>query len=261
MQIKQKMLLSYLLIVVLFAAIGTAITLNTIKMSEIQSNVNKQVEIGNYAVAYQKGFTLRSQGLEEVSVDPENAIADTQTGQTLTQATSTYLEENLVEGSQMYAAFEKCNQIDTEIITPAVQKVISAYSAGDSAEIAAQMEIISQAHRQVNANLDDFQLLVVENVQAATAESQSYANFSVMLSAIGISSIAIISVIMALVMSKRITNPLKKLTDIAGKVSLGELNHVIKFTTTAELSEFGEAFQRMINAFKMTTAMSQEEQM
>ncbi|MCL5876815.1 MAG: HAMP domain-containing protein [Candidatus Bathyarchaeota archaeon] len=260
MKIKGKMLLSYMLIVALFVGIGVAVTLNTMKMSDIQANVNKQVEIGNYATAYQKGFTLRSQGLGEVTTDPENAITDTQTGQALTAATSEYLISTLPKDSQLYSVFDSCYQIDTNTITPAVNKVIEAYQTQNTAEVAAQMQVVNDATREINANLDNFQLLVIENVQAATAESQSYANFSVILSAVGISTIAVVSIAMALVMGKRITDPLKKLTDIAGKVSMGELEHEIKINTKDEISDLGEAFQRMINAFKMTSAMSQTEE-
>jgi hypothetical protein len=59
MKIQRKMLLSYLLIVALFASIGTVITLNTMKMSELQATAIKQVEIGNYAAVYQKESILK----------------------------------------------------------------------------------------------------------------------------------------------------------------------------------------------------------
>lgn len=65
---------------------------------------------------------------------------------------------------------------------------------------------------------------------------------------------------MALTFGKRLTDPLKNLTTIAGKVSMGELDHEIKINTKDEISDLGEAFQRMINAFKMTTAMNEEGQ-
>jgi|WetSurMetagenome_2_1015567.scaffolds.fasta_scaffold106405_2 HAMP domain-containing protein len=260
MKIRGKILASYMLIVALFIGIGVAITINTIKMNEIQSNVNKQVEIGNYASAYEKGFTLRSQGLRELAVDPDGAITDTQTGQQLTTATSTYLLANLPTDSQLYLVFDQCYQIDATVISPAVQKLITAFGQQDVVEVAAQTKVISDAVRTISTNLDNFQLLIIENVQGATAEAQSYATFSVMLSAVGITAIAAVSIVMATVMGKRITAPLKSLTTIAGKVSLGELNHEIDIKSKDEIGDLGEAFQRMINAFKMTSAMMQEEQ-
>jgi HAMP domain-containing protein len=248
-----------MMIVLLFIAIGVAITLNTMKMNEIQANVNKQVEIGNYATAYQKGFTLRSQGVEELVTDPENAITDTQTGQSLTTATSAYLISNLPQDSALFTVFDTCYQIDSTTITPAVQALITAYGQNDAVEVAAQTKVISDSVREVNSNLDNFQLLIVETVQAATAESASYATFSVTLSAVGITAIASISIVMALVMGKRISDPLKNLTTVAGKVSMGELDQEIKIKSKDEIGDLGEAFQRMINAFKMTNSMVSEE--
>ena len=58
-----------------------------------------------------------------------------------------------------------------------------------------------------------------------------------MLSAIGVTTIAVISVVMALVIGRRITNPLKKLTDVAGKVSMGDLNHEIKIENKDEIGD------------------------
>ena len=108
---------------------------------------------------------------------------------------------------------------------------------------------------------------MIESVVDSTNQSQNYATFSILLAAAGISVIAAVSIVLALVMSKRITNPLKKLTTVAGKVSMGELNTDIKkpvlrfsfskFNTKDEISDLGEAFQRMINAFKMTSAMAE----
>ena len=59
-----------MLIVALFVAIGVAITLNTMKMNDLQANVNQQVEISNYASAYSKGFTLTSQSVAELVNKP-----------------------------------------------------------------------------------------------------------------------------------------------------------------------------------------------
>jgi hypothetical protein len=96
MKIQRKMLLSYLLIVALFASIGTVITLNTMKMSELQATAIKQVEIGNYATVYQKGVDLKKAGFLEGSLkDVTNQVTDEATAQAMIDATKTYLLNNL----------------------------------------------------------------------------------------------------------------------------------------------------------------------
>jgi HAMP domain-containing protein len=41
---------------------------------------------------------------------------------------------------------------------------------------------------------------------------------------------------------------------------MGELNQEINIKSKDEIGDLGEAFQRMINAFKMTNSMVSEEQ-
>lgn len=202
MKIKPKMLLSYLLIVALFASIGAVITLNTMKMSDLQTTAIKQVEIGNYAAVYQKGVALQKAAFLEYYVGDGNNQAKSPT---------TYLQ-------------------------------------------------IRDAYALINGNLTNFQVTALESAESANKQSQDYANFSVLISAVGITTIAVVSIVMALTFGKRLTDPLKNLTTIAGKVSMGELDHEIKINTKDEISDLGEAFQRMINAFKMTTAMNEEGQ-
>ena len=202
MKIKPKMLLSYLLIVALFASIGAVITLNTMKMSDLQTTAIKQVEIDNYAAVYQKGVDLQKAAFLEYYVGDGNNQAKSPT---------TYLQ-------------------------------------------------IRDAYAQINGNLTNFQVTALESAESANKQSQDYANFSVLISAVGITTIAVVSIVMALTFGKRLTDPLKNLTTIAGKVSMGELDHEIKINTKDEISDLGEAFQRMINAFKMTTAMNEEGQ-
>jgi methyl-accepting chemotaxis protein len=235
MKIQRKLLLSYMLIVALFVAIGATMTYNS----------------------YQTGFLLMDLAFQETQTDPEAAAADSASGQSLTAATGTYLLDNLPQDGELYTKFLDCNQIHTDVITPALAKASAAYAVGNIAEVNTQMAIVKNGLSDLQTDLDNFQLLVVESIQASTAEAQSYANFSVMLSVAGIGTITAISIVMAIVMGKRITDPLKKLTSIAGKVSMGELEHEIKFNTKDEISDLGEAFQRMINAFKMTSAMNE----
>ncbi len=257
------MLASYLLIVVLFAAIGTVITLNTMKMSDLQKNAIKQVEIGNYAAVYQKGVDLKKAGFLEGSLgDVNNQAQDEQTAQAMIDATQTYLFNNLQQGSALYTKFNTCYDIMNNTIDPTnaeVKTIMQNNITERYNELPTHYLQIRDAYAQISGNLTDFQVGTLEQVEAATKTSQDYANFSVLLSAIGVTVIAVVSIIMALIIGKRITDPLKKLTNIAGKVSMGELEHEININTKDEISDLGEAFQRMINAFKMTSAMNEEE--
>jgi len=266
MKIGTKMLLSYLLIVALFVAIGTTITLNTIKMSELQDKAIKQVEIENHAAVYQKGVTLqRISFLENQLLDINNAIVDKAMADALIGATEDYLLENIPQDTQMYTEFKKSYDLIHNVINPSdaiITEIIHNELTNRYEEVPEHYMIIQDAYTKVSESMTNFQVLAYEQVEAATNEAKSYANFSVLLSAVGFTTIAVISVIMAIVMGKRITKPVKQLTDIAGKVSMGELEHEVKIDSKDEIGDLGEAFQRMINAFKMSNAMNtmQEEE-
>ena len=118
--------------------------------------------------------------------------------------------------------------------------------------------------KQADAKLADVRAATMANVQAATVSAQNYASFSLLLAVGFIAATAVASVAMAVTMGNRITRPLKKLADIAQKVSLGDLNqrHYLKeniaVKTGDEIDELVDAFRRMINAFRMTESMANE---
>jgi methyl-accepting chemotaxis protein len=262
MKIARKMLVSYLLIVALFASIGAVITLNTMTMNQLQTDASKQVEIGTYVNTYQKGIDLKKLAfIEGTAGNHEQSSIDDQTASALITPCEDYLLATLPAGSEQYTTFSQCYEISRNVITPTATEIAEIYSSGSTDrynEIATTLgPRLATAYAEIGTNLDNLNLAVIESVVDSTNQSQNYATFSILLAAAGISVIAVVSIILALVMSKRITSPLKKLTTVAGKASMGELNHETKFNTKDEISDLGEAFQRMINAFKMTSAMAE----
>ena len=262
MKIGRKMLLYYLLIVALFASIGAVITLNTMTMNQLQADASKQVEIGTYVNTYAKGIDLKKLAFIEGTVGNEQqSTIDDATASAYITPCEDYLLATLPAGSDQYNTFKQCYDLSRNVITPTAAEIANIYT-NDLTDRYTEVQTtlsprLATAYAEIGTNLDALNLAVIESVVASSAQSQSYATFSIMLAAAGISVIAVVSIVLALVMSKRITNPLNKLTGVAGKVSMGELNHEIKFNTKDEISDLGEAFQRMINAFKMTSAMAE----
>ena len=112
--------------------------------------------------------------------------------------------------------------------------------------------------------LGEVRAATIANVQNATIESQSYANLSNLVAVAFLVLMTIVSVALSIIMGNRITGPLKKLADIAHKVSLGDLDqrYYLKqktdIKTGDEIDELAEAFKRMINAFRMQDALINE---
>ena len=269
MKIKQKLLLSYLLIAALFIAAGATITMNTVKMTELQSKVQKAVEINNNAYEYQKGLDQIQFGTLVYSSD------NTQEGQNIMVASAetmasaqTYLLTALANDAQLLTEFNgvivEKNTIDSAI-TQVYQIYTGSYNSTDKyVLIWDQLSILMNATSRADLKLASVRNATLTNAQNATTESQNYANFSTLLAVTFLVTIGAISVALSVIMGNRITGPLKKLTDIAHKVSLGDLNqrYYLKEKSDSkagdEIDELNRAFKRMINAFRMTESLIKE---
>ena len=269
MKIRRKLLLSYLVIVVLFIAAGAAITYNTMKMADLQNTVKQQVEINNNAYAYQQGLDQKQFGTLMYSSDNTAegeriivASADTM------EPAETYLINALASDPTLLAKFNDVVSLDRNQINGAISQVYTIYTSNDPNKyenIWSQLTILMNGVKEADIKLADVRSATLANVQSATVEAQNYASLSLIMAIVFIAIISAVSVALSVVMGNRITNPLKKLVDIAHKVSLGDLNQRyylkqnIDIKTGDEIDELVNAFRRMINAFRMTEALSKEE--
>jgi nitrogen fixation/metabolism regulation signal transduction histidine kinase len=270
MKIRRKLLLSYLLIVALFIAAGATVTVNTMKMSELQTTVKQQVEINNNAYAYQQGLDQKQFGTlmyssdniaqgEQIIVNSANTM----------QPAETYLLEALKNNPELLSKFNEVVDIDRNQINGAITQVYIIYGGSDPAKYELmwnQLTSLMNAVTQADLKLAEVRATTLSNVDKATLESQNYANFSNLINITFLVVVSVVAVAMAFVLGKRITDPLKKLSEIAHKVSLGDLNqrHYLKqnidIKTGDEIDELVDAFRRMINAFRMTEALSKEQE-
>ena len=239
-------------------------------MADLQTKVKQQVEINNNAYAYQQGLDQKQFGSLMYSSD------NTQQGEQIIvksadtmQPAETYLLDALANEPELLSKFNEVVSIDTGQINGAITQIYTIYSSTASNKyelIWDQLTILMNAVTQADAKLAEVRTATLNNVESATVESQNYANFSNIINIAFIVIISVISVALAFIMGKRITEPLKKLADIAHKVSLGDLNQRyylkqnIDIKTGDEIDELVSAFRRMINAFRMTEALNQEQE-
>jgi nitrogen fixation/metabolism regulation signal transduction histidine kinase len=270
MKIRQKLLLSYLLLVVLFIAAGVAVALNTMKMADLQANVKKQVEINDNAYAYQQGLDQKQFGTlvycTRDNVTGTNIIVSS--SEKMYQA-ETYLLDALRNSPDLLAKFNQVTALDRGQINDAITQATNiADSDSNSTDkfvsLWNQLDSLNVGLTQADAQLADVRNATLTDVQNSTVASQNYANMSNIINIAFIAVISAVSVALAFVMGKRITDPLKKLADIAHKVSLGDLNQRhylsqnVDVKTGDEIDDLVDAFKRMINAFRMVEALTKE---
>jgi nitrogen fixation/metabolism regulation signal transduction histidine kinase len=183
------------------------------------------------------------------------------------QPAETYLLEALKNNPELLSKFNEVVDIDRNQINGAITQVYIIYGGSDPAKYESmwnQLTSLMNAVTQADLKLAEVRTTTLSNVDKATLESQNYANFSNIINITFLVVVSVVAVAMAFVLGKRITDPLKKLSEIAHKVSLGDLNqrHYLKqnidIKTGDEIDELVDAFRRMINAFRMTEALSKE---
>jgi HAMP domain-containing protein len=268
LKIRRKLLMSYLIIVALFIAAGATITYNTMKMADLQNTVQQQMEINNNAYAFQQGLDQKQFGTLMYSSDNIEegeriivASADTM------QPAEEYLLTALASNPELLAKFNEVVSIDNDTINNAISQVYQIYQGSSSTkyeQIWDQLTILMNSVAQADQKLADVRANTLANVENATAEAQSYANLSLILAVVFLGVITATAIALSVWMGNRITNPLRKLAEIAHKVSLGDLDQrfYLKQETDKkgedEIDELENAFRRMINAFRMTEALSAE---
>ena len=270
MKIRRKLLLSYLLIVALFVAAGATITYNTFKMTELQNNAKTQLEINIYAYEYQQGLNQIQFGTlmyaSDNTVEGERIIVES--ADTMAPA-ETYLLSALADNPALLGEFNQAVSLNQNEINGAIGQVYSIYTGTENASVKyvniwSQLNILMNAVNQADTKLAIVRDSTLNNVVNANVEVQNYANMSLIIAVVFIALISAVSVVLAVVMGNRITGPLKKLADIAHKVSTGDLNQryylkqKIDVKTGDEIDELVDAFRRMVNAFRMTEALSNE---
>jgi HAMP domain-containing protein len=256
MKIRTKLLMSYLIIIALFVAAGATITYNTMKMGELQNNVAQQVLINNNAYAFQQGLDQKQFGTLMYSADEvQQGVQVMVHSAELMNQSGTYLLNALAANPALLAKFNQVTSINTNQIDTAITQIAVIYNSNATDKyqrIWDQLNGIMSATTNADTKLNELRATTQANVQNATVQSQNYASLSIMLAVGFLVAIGATSVGLSIVMGNRITGPLKKLSDIAHKVSLGDLNQRyylkqnIDIKTGDEIDELVDAFKRMI---------------
>lgn len=271
MKIKRKLLISYLLLVALFVAAGATITYNTSKMQELQSTVKTQVDINNNAYQYAQGLDQKQFGTIVYTMKSTTEGEDimVKSAETLVEA-SAILQTDLANDPELLAEFNEVVAIDTGRIDAAITQIsilMADTSMNPDDQLGAiwtQINVMMTAVSEADAKLEGIRATTLSNVDAAQTASQNYAQFSTILAIAFIAATAAVSIVLAVTIGNKITNPLKKLVEIANKVSLGDLNqrHYLKeninIKTGDEIDELTDAFRRMINAFRLQEELINE---
>lgn len=255
MKIKYKLIFSSLIIVAIFLLAGYFINSEVINMGHAQDdlitamrievaskeyiNGARSLQAGVYLFVQgekDRGNQLIKEGNDRMSENRKNLrklLSDPDMLGFLSEAERR--EEKVVEASNSVL-----NNIDNEALTK--QNLNTLQTRVNSLEL----------------QLKDIDESAAKHSEEAVAKATMHSQNTIQTTYIGIIGALMIALIISFVMASIVTNPIRTLTDVANRVSKGDIGANVSVTSNDEIGELAESFKRMVNAFRIMDALSRE---
>lgn len=264
MKIMYKLMAGFLLLVLMFSIAGAVVVSNLQVIESVDADVSISSDINQYASNYERGARKLQVGTYMYSrnnIDMGRQLIEEGKGTMLTNRENL---KNVLESGKTkkeLAEIERLELLSIEASDQVVDRIKqSDISEGlNEEQLTLDINFMEARVEALNLKLGTF----VDKTQEDTTESLKVATdtgkqtVKVTYLAIGIS--LLISLVVAFVSSKMITDPVTYLTGIANRVSKGDMTEKIEVSSSDEIGDLASSFKRMINAFKIMEAMTREE--
>lgn len=264
MKIMYKLMSGFILLVLLFSIAGATVISNLNVIETVNTEVGSDFAVNQYATNYERGASKIQVGTYLYSQDSQAM------GKQLIEEGKDAMaqnRENLKNILKDDAARKELGEIERieSLAMAASDQVVSRVNNPDK-DASKQEKHLKQDMHFLEARVEALNLKLgtfVDKTQEETASSLEVAQESgnrttrVTLYAIAIS--LLIALAVSFIVAKKITDPVKNLTDVANKVSKGDMTEKVEVSSSDEIGDLAESFKRMINAFKVMEAMSKEE--
>ncbi|KCZ72589.1 HAMP domain [Candidatus Methanoperedens nitroreducens] len=259
MKIKYKLLISFFVIVAVFLIAGLAINSNIQEMSFIEKEMSKDFSINQQATNYEKGARqvqvgvfLYAHGSKELG---GQLIRE---GYNLMTSSRNNLKNSLKDPA-MLSDLSDIERLEEKVIQVSDEVTKTAdVSPGNTALIEQNLHTLEGRVEALNLKLSGFIEVTDRAVANSIERSRIHADDTIKTTYYAVIGSMIVSLILAIFLANRLTNPLRSLTDVANKVSRGEIDAKISVASKDEIGELAESFKRMVNAFKIMDALSKQ---
>jgi len=258
MKIQYKLIFSFSVLAVIFLIAGVIISANVAGMNALDQKISTELTINQQAIAYQ------------------NAARDVQTGTFLYLLGETRMGNQMInEGEQqmvksrlalsssltdpgMTADLNDTRELERQVLDSSHETLSIAAASGPEGDqqIRDRMNALDAMVVALNTRIATFVGMTDRQVSKAINASATNGAATIQMIIVGLALVLILSLLMAIVMARHLTRPITCLTEIADRVSRGELDNLIEIRTGDEIENLADSFTRMINAYKMMDAMS-----
>lgn len=260
MKIKYQLLAGFLLLVVVFTASSVLSLVSIRRMITAGQDSAASSAVYRAAVEYQRGASDLQTGVF-VFAHGDRAIGN----QMITHGRRSMQHAAQSLGSlasdPQRAALEELQHVATLANRAADELIKSVESGGTAARKTEQMLQFLQARvRALDLRLTVFTDEAEHEAVAALDYSQAVARYTSQATSALVGGSLLIAVLLSLIIAQRISRPVKHLTELADRVSRGEIDQSVDVPASGEIADLRESFRRMVNAFKMMDAMMKEDQ-
>jgi methyl-accepting chemotaxis protein len=269
MKIRNKLFIAFAIILILFSSGGAFIAVSVANITQLNQSIQTEQVIAQAASDFQRGTLLKQSGTYAyLSGNRQDGEAQLNEGQTVLLQSEATLKK-LQASSLTNETRDKIDLLLTGYIH-SFEDSISTYSnytitlyernnQTQNDEIKSYAQCISSDMTTLNTFISGLEIQIKADYVSANAEISKYSTQTATITAVLVAVTVALAVFIAVFIASRITKPISQLSTIANKVSKGDFSQTINVKTGDEIENLAESFERMLNAFKITIAMSAED--
>ena len=259
MKIQHKIIAAFLAFMVVFLAAGLIIGASVQQMNTLEGTIGTDYSINAEAMKYQDGVRQLQVG-ESFVVQGNTAMGNQliSEGRAQMESSRTSLK-SLVTDPSMLSALDEMARLEAGVLVTSgeIDSLAGSADPGRQALLSKKLASLQDQVEALNLGLSNFLDKTDSNLLAAIKAAKEYGSFTTTVTILGFVIALCISMVVAVLLSNHITQPIIRLTTIANKVSNGNLVHTINRESDDEIGDLADSFRKMINAFKVIQSMAE----
>jgi methyl-accepting chemotaxis protein len=258
MKIQHKIIAAFLAVMVLFLVAGLIIGASVQQMNTLESTISTNYAINAEAMKYQDGARQLQVG-ESFVVQGNTAMGNQliNEGKQRMELSRTNLKKQVTD-TAMISSLDEIARLEANVITTSreIDTLTGSADPDHQALLNKKLATLQDQVEALNLGLSNFVDKTNGNLVAAIDAAKAFGSFTNLVTIIAFVIALILSIGIAVYLANLITRPIVRLTEIANKVSNGQMVHEITRESNDEIGDLADSFRKMINAFKVIQSMS-----
>ncbi len=259
MRIRYKLFIAFLAIILIFVVEGLYVNTAISTMNGLGLEVSHNFRIYQDAVNYQSGNMQVETGtflyLHDNKAMGRQLISE---GTSLMSYSRNDLNQNL-QDPVLRSDLSELELLETQVLAASDDIVKAVDRMESDAAVNLKLNTLNSRSDALNLRATNFVEKTNKNVGGSISQSNVYGNNTVTITYVSIALSVVVSILLAYLVSTMIARPIKNLTNMANKISWGDMNVNVNIRSKDEIGDLARSFNRMKNAFKIMVVMKENE--